>query len=584
MGFLFGRNFFVWLAFFLFCLSTVSGLALFERWRSTRELEEAQTHLMAARLSADFAHQSRALASPGGWEWKTLFRGWREQFPTLLGIALEDRADGKTLQKEGQFDENWIPLYGDSKNTPFRSFAIDSGERVWTVLPGGTDDPRYRLWTNLGVPTTFGAYLERRRTTLAIEFAVFFLLFVFFYWRFGSPLRHLKPMVETLGRALEHADSPLQVPLSLFPSEYVPLGKSVSLILEARRTEFEERERLLKRVGLQTRQKDQYSRMIKSLETEREHELTASESIQAALLESNREPAILLDRTRRILLMNDSARRILSLSGQTGYPLRHSELEAILQAHLEPSEDSPKDRRVSIRDPYQGKSSLWSVDVSVHHDWKDPSQIHCILVSLHRDNGSQKLTSQSPEHLLRLMAEAWAESWTAGAETPHPLSEEERSLLDALIRDLHAPGTAVEPATSIRSFGLEYLPERHEVEPVGEVGGTREGWSAFGRWFGHVLDGAARAPYRSRWIHSVSGRLRIEWSCEGDFALKDWFISDQDRTRSFRRELLGRCLEKLRAKLHWDPEEPHLVCLEILLKAPLVTGQRAPGIPLKSPV
>lgn len=580
---MFGRNFFVWLAFFLFCLSLVSGLALFERWRSTQELEDAQAHLMFARLNADFSEQSRTFAAPSDWNWKKLSKSWQEQFTLLSGLALEDRADGKVLLKEGQFDENWIPLYGEADNTPSQSLTIESGERLWTVLPAGAENPRFRLWTNLGVPTTFGAYLHRRRVVLAVEFVVFSLLFILFYWRIGAPARHLKPMVETLQRALEHADSPLQIPLSIFPTEFIPLGKSISLILEARRSEYEERERLLKRVGLQTRQKDQYSRMIKSLESERNHELSAFERIQSALLEANREPAILLDRTQRILLMNDSARRILSLSGQTGYPLRHSELEAVLQSHLDPSEEAPKDRRVSIRDPYQAKSSLWSVNVSVHHDWKDPNQIHCILVTLHRDTGSHKLTTQSPEHLLRAMAEAWAESWAGGAETPHPLSEEERSLLDALIRDLHAAGTTMEIPALIRTFQVDNGPKPHETAGLGEVGGTLEGWTAFGHWFRQILEGAAEEAFQPRWISSLPGRVRIEWHCEAGFALKEWFGADQDRTRSFRRELLGRCLEKLRAKLHWDPEEPQLVSLDILLKAPLVTGQRASGIPLKSP-
>jgi hypothetical protein len=181
------------------------------------------------------------------------------------------------------------------------------------------------------------------------------------------------------------------------------------------------------------------------------------------------------------------------------------------------------------------------------------------------------------------MAEAWAESWAGGAETPHPLSEEERSLLDTLIRDLHASGAQTEASAVLRVFGLEIAVDEASAI-VGEAGGTMEGWAAFNRWFGYVLENASETPGQTRYVHASSGRFRIDWTSENGFCLKEWFTNDGDRTRSFRRELLGRCLEKLRAKLHWDPEEPQLVSLEVLLKAPRVSGQRASGIPLKSPV
>jgi len=73
-------------------------------------------------------------------------------------------------------------------------------------------------------------------------------------------------------QALEHADSPLQVPTSVLPGEFVKISKAVSLLLEARYTDHKDLARLRRIVGHQKRRREQYNQMVKTLQSSLEHE------------------------------------------------------------------------------------------------------------------------------------------------------------------------------------------------------------------------------------------------------------------------------------------------------------------------
>ena len=579
---MFRRYFYYWFFFFVAWVVLVGLFTLYDRWQSSREMEIVQTHVLAAQCLQEFVTLSSSSDRPENWEWSSLYGKWATQFESLKGIGLEDQADGRVVFSAGDFTPDWFGASTESLDPSPRWLTLGKGERVWTVLPAGSRNERYRLWVNLGVPLSFSNFLKERGNLLGAEIAFFFLLFALFYWWFANPTRYLKPMVETIQRALEHADSPLQVPASNLPHEFVPLAKSLSLILEARRNEHEERLLLKKQVDQHHHQKLQFSRMMKNLESARENEQSAIERIQNSLLEANREPVVILDRTKRILAMNEPARRILSLSGQTGYPLRHSELEEILEAELRPG-NLPTDQRISVRDPYLGKTTHWKVQISVQRHGGDSGQIQWVLISLTEDDAATKGKTQSSEYLLRLLAGAWAESWSGGSQLPSPMAEEEKRLVDSLIRHLvGAPQERLDLPGVLGVFGLDTRGEFSPEAVFGEVGGGKEVWESFGEWFRYVLSKMSPQGVHPEIAGMRSSRLKLEWISETEFDFEEWFGSGETQTSAFRRELLQKSLEKIRAKFAWNPGTPEVISLDILLWSPLVKGgRRAPGLPLK---
>ena len=580
-GELFRRYFFVWFVFFCFLISLTSVLTLYDRWKSDTELVFARAQSLTAQCLHEFRQREDFPDRPERWEWEDAYRRWAANCGCLLGIALEDRADSRILFTAGETITETGLAGDEAENAPAKWVTLDSGHRFWTVLPAGEKNPRFRLWLNFGSEKSFRDFLHDRRFVLGGEALFFTLVFVLFYWRIGNPGRHLAPIVATLQRALEHADSPLQVPPSSMPGEFQPLAKSVSLILESRRIDHQERVRLDQKQGHHLRQKDHYTRMVKTLKSNRENEQSVVERIQQSLLETNREPVILLDRTRRILAMNEPALKALSLSGQTGYPLRHSELEENSRPGVA-VRHSPGDHRLTVRDPYLKRTTHWRVHVSKHYHWNDPAQIQCIILSLKQETTGAEATTQSTESLLRLLAGAWAENFSQNSPLPAPLNEEEKRRVDILIRHLLAVGQAhVEVPGLLEDFGLGGRGEFAPDAEFGEVGGSAELWRAFSEWIAYLIGEMSPGRITVEVAGMTPSRVKIEWNANAPFAFPDWFGDSEDKTTAFRRELLQRSLEKIRAKVAWHPSMPKTFSLEIHLKARLVPGRRASGLPLR---
>jgi PAS domain-containing protein len=580
-GELFRRYFLLWFTFFFFLTGLVSLLTLYDRWRSATELRVARAQSLTSLCLHEFQNEKTYPDRPERWDWERAYQRWAADFPCLEGIALEDRADSRILFSAGVAIPDTGMVLEEKEGATARWIETEFGTRIWTVLPAGETNPRFRLWMNLGRPDTFPEFLKERRMLLAAEAGILGFLFFLFYWRLGSPARYLSPMVATLQRALEHADSPLQIPADQLPGEFRPLAKSISLVLESRRVDHQERKRLDQRVGHHLRQKDHYTRMVKTLKWNRENEKSVIERVQHSLMEANREPVIMLDCTRRILAMNEPALRTLSLSGQTGYPLRHSELEEILDVELQ-SDTPPGDHRICVRDPYLKKTSSWKVHVSKHFHWNDPTALQYILISLNQETTAAEAGAHATEALLRLLAAAWAENWNENAEVAAPLSEGEKKKVDNLIRNLFTVGQArVEVPDLLNCFGLGARGVFAPDAEFGEVSGGLDLWRAFTAWFGWILSEMTGHQIQIDLAGMSPSRLKFEWTSPVPFAFGEWFAEGSEKTSAFRRELLQKSLEKIRGKIAWHPSAPNTFSLEIHLKARLLTPRKPSSMPMK---
>lgn len=562
---MFKRFFFLWLSFFVVCILSIGTFALFQRWQAARTLEQADTKGLTTACVSEFMQQSKSGASPIQWDWRRLASNWRREFLRFQAMALVDSVDGKVKFATGEFSSEWNPLVDDPGDTEPHWVNNSSGEHLWTVVPAPSTDKRYRLWIKLEPPLAFSKFLHDRRYYLSAEGMLFLLLFILFYARLGSPTRYLTPMVGTLQRSLDRADSPLRIAPSSVPGEFAPLAKSLSLILEARQTDYEERHQLKEKDQHFEQQKTNYYSMINSLKSLREHDQTAVEKVQAILLEANREPVLILDRTRRILSMNEPARKILALAGQTGTTLRHAELEAILEAELQHGARSGP-HRLTTKDLFSGKPSTWRVRVVIQSDWKDASQIQCIVVYLTQERAGPSSAGPSQD-LLQLLASALGEAWTGQASHPCPIVEGEQACAEALVKaTLTASAGRERMAQVLAVFGIDPYVEKGTGLLESEAAGTKILWQAFHDWFEGLLKRMAEDKPKAKLALSEGSRPRIEWVSENPFRFDAWFLSGNDPVRTFRKELLQQSLERLEAQMIWHPSSPRTFSLEIVTR------------------
>jgi hypothetical protein len=348
------------------------------------------------------------------------------------------------------------------------------------------------------------------------------------------------------------------------PGEFAPPAKTLTLLLEARQQDYEEKTELLQKVGHFSDQKVRYSSMVSRLKTLREDEQSAVERIQAALLEANREPALILDRNRRILMMNESARRVLALAGQTGAALRHSELEAILNQEMQQATRGGTHRLVT-KDQFLGKSVNWRVRVLSQTDWREPGQIQTIVLYLTQENPEPLPRSVRQDRgLFADFGEALEESWSSSSRSPYPLSERERHHAESLLRALASyQPCATEVGQLLMSLG--FPAQAGEVPELGvwSACGSPSIWKAFSIWLGALLEGMEGKYIEPLFLGLHDGALRIEWRSMGPLPFNSWILNGEAPSISFRRELLQQTLERLQSRLLWHPSSPEKVVLEI---------------------
>ncbi len=562
---LFRRFFFLWLGFFTTCVLVTGGLVLFYRWKSVLLARDAENRALTAACLYEFAERAQEKSSPGEWDWEALSYRWEEEFAYIEGLALVDIVAGEPVFRKGEFPATWDPRLDDPGDTLTHWIDHPSGKRFWTAVPASATDPRYRLWVMLDAPLTFQRFLHSQRQALGTEGAVLLLVFLVFYLRFGAPTRYLAPLVETIQSSLKHGDSPLRIAPSSVPGEFQPLATALSLILESRQKDHEEKAALAERVQYFTEQKSKYSSMIRSLESLRDHEQGAVEKVQTALLEANREPVILLDRTRRVLAMNEPARKTLSLAGQTGSTLRHPELEEILNAEQAQGPRSGP-HRLTTKDLFLGKTTTWRVRVSIQTDWKDAKQIQSVVVHLCQEAVSSARQGAFPQDLLQLYGYALGDSLAVQSKHPYPLSAEEQGFSESLARQtLSSPPGQTPLSQALALFEVDSPPESDSALFTARIAGSEELWRGFQEWFDCVIRRMAgwRTVVKSAALGK--GGISIQWSSESPIPFDDWFLAGNDAVRRFRKELLQQSLEVLEAKLVWHPASPNMVKLEIPL-------------------
>ncbi|NUN96512.1 MAG: hypothetical protein HUU16_10090 [Candidatus Omnitrophica bacterium] len=578
---MFRRFFFLWLAFFTTCVLVTGALVLFYRWKSVLLVRDSENKALTAACLYEFAERAQEGSSPGEWDWEALASRWGEEFPYIEGLALVDIVAGEPVFKQGEFPTVWDPRLDDPRDTLTHWIDHPSGKRFWTAVPASATDPRYRLWVMLDAPLSFQRFLHSQRYVLGAEGAALLLAFLVFYIRFGAPTRYLAPLVETIQSSLKHGDSPLRIAPSSVPGEFQPLATALSLILESRQKDHEEKAALTERVQYFNEQKSKYSSMIRSLESLRDHEQGAVEKVQTALLEANREPVILLDRTRRILAMNEPARKALSLAGQTGSTLRHPELEEILNAELAQGPRSGP-HRLTTKDLFLGKTTTWRARVSIQTDWKDAKQIQSVVVHLTQEAVSSARQGAFPQDLMQLYGYALGDSLAVQSKHPYPLSEEEQGVSESLARQtLSSPSGQTPLSHALALFQVDSPPEADPALLATQVAGCEELWRGFQEWFDCVLRRMAgwRTVVRSAAVGK--GGISIQWSSESPIPFDDWFLAGNDPVRRFRKELLQQSLEALEAKLVWHPASPNAVKLEIPVGTPEEPHAEAAGtVPL----
>jgi hypothetical protein len=384
---LFKRFFFLWLLFFSLCILGIGTFALLVHWKASHVLEQASVEALLTVCYKDFTQESQTGHPVEAWDWDRLFNQWQTQNPAIEALVLVDRVPGAIKNSLGTLPADWNPLVDDPGDHEPHWIDHPSGNQFWTVVPAGTIDPRYRVWILFRQETSFPAYLHRLRSELGVAAFLFLAVFVVFYAFWGTPTRHLSPLAGALQHSLKHPEIPVMFSHDSVPGEFVPLANALSVLLESRQKDYEERQGMNKKEQHLQEQKNRYTEMIHKLKSIRDNEQTAVEKIQSVLLEANREPAMILDRTKRILAMNEPARMTLSLAGQTGVTLRHSELEEIIQAQIEIGPRSGP-HRLATKDPFFGKTTTWRVHVHVLADCPDSSQLECIVVYLTQDRSS----------------------------------------------------------------------------------------------------------------------------------------------------------------------------------------------------
>ncbi len=392
--------------------------------------------------------------------------------------------------------------------------------------------------------------------------SVFLLLFLGFYWRWGNPTRFLKPLAVATQNSIEHAETLLPVMHLNLPGEFSRLAKSISLLLEARHQDYQDRKELREKYEHSIRQKTQYSQMVQSIQDFRENEISAVEAMQNTLLKVNREPVIVLDKTQRILSMNEAAKRVLSISGQTGYPLRHPELEEVLKCLLD--KDRPTlNKTLSLRDPYLGKTTVWKAAVHIQNDSKNKEGIDQIVVSLNKEETNPQKGSPSSKDLLYLFSNAWFESWNHQGSLPTLMDDEERKLAEPLVREvLNCESKRVEVEDLLPIFGLAVQEALPGVRQRRLAGGTLPLWALAERWFSYVLYRMTTEKPVMKLLQSGGTRVRIQWTTSNKLPFEDWFGQKTDNTLKFRNQLIRKILERTESNMIWDPEDPNNVILE----------------------
>ncbi|MCA9427141.1 MAG: hypothetical protein KC994_18820, partial [Candidatus Omnitrophica bacterium] len=526
----FRRYFFLWFSFFAFCFGLSLLASLYPLWNASQKYLKSEENNIASALHAEFAVLAPSSPLVEEWDWNRIFNRFQKDFPSLKGMALVDNVDGQSAFNSGEFPNGWEPILEQTHDQSPHWVDSSSQARLWTILPGGNRRPRYRLWVNLGTPPNFMEFLHAQRFVILGELVFLFALFLLFYWRWGNPNRFLNPLSAATQNSIEHAETLLPVTNLNLPGEFTPLAKSVSLLLEARHEDYQDRKRLNDQLSHSLRQKTQYSQMVQNIREYRENEISAVEAMQNTLLRVNREPVLVLDKTRRILSMNEAAKRVLSISGQTGYPLRHPELEEAIKTLLE--SDRPNlTRSISLRDPYLGKTNVWKVSLSIQHDTQNKEEIDQVVVSLNKEESNPQKGAPSSKDLLYLYSNAWFESWNHAGSLPTLMDEEERKLVEPLVREvLNCEGKRVETEDLLPVFGLAVQGALPGVRQRRMVGGSTHLWDLFEKWFSYVIRRMTSEKPTLKLAHSGGTRLRIEWTCETNIPFEDWFGQKRDNT------------------------------------------------------
>lgn len=563
---MFRRFFFVWLSFFICCAIAGQGILLIHRWRAASLLEESKLQALTGACMLDFADQQQLNIPPTQWNWNKLARNWHQGSSVPQGFALVDSVSGMIAYTTGEFSRNWNAIVHDPGDRNVHWVDLDTGERFWTLIPAPETDPQYRFWVALHPIQTFMGFLHEMRWFLGGEFLALIVIFVIFYCWIGSPTHALNPMVSALQKSLESAETIPTIPFHDLPGEFIPLARTLALILETRQQDHLKKTELSSQIDNFSDHKTNYTAIIQQLQSRRDDDQTMQERLQSTLLEANREPAMVLDRTRRILAMNEPARRILGLGGQTGFSLRHSELDSILDAELAAGSRTAI-HRLTTKDLFLGRTQVWRVKIHILHDWRDETQVQLIIIYLTQEQSEPSHAPKNSKDLFFLFSEALHQSWTQSVKGTIPLEQEEKEAAENLIRFLmnYQPATEplgqVIPLFRIVSDDLDALEEQHLL-----AGGSRQAWTLFLAWFEILLSKMLGFRIQPRLKGFGEGVLSIEWSCTHPFPFNDWLLTGNDPSRVFRRELLQQSLERLGAKLIWHPSTPMRMSLEIALK------------------
>lgn len=561
---MFRRYFFIWFCFFTVCGLGGASVVLYHRWRSACLLEEADAKALTSTCLHEFSQQLESGRPPNEWNWTLMTRTWTKEFRGPRGFALMDLVARNIDYSTGELSTAWDPVVHDPGDRNPHWINLDTDERFWTALPSPEIDPQFRLWVAFGHPLSWRIFLHGQRHALMAEALALVLAFVLFYRWLGTPTRFLAPLVETLQRSLERADSPLRIDPNSVPGEFAPLAKTLALLLEARQQDYEEKTELFQRVEHFSDQKTRYSSMVSHLKTLREDEQSAVERVQSALLEANREPALILDRNRRILMMNECARRVLSLAGQTGAVLRHPDLEAILNQEMQ-SPSRMGTHRLVTKDLFLGKSVNWRVRVLTQTDWREPGQIQTIVIYLTQESPEAAARAPRKERdLFSEFGEALEESWSTGARSPYLLSEREIHHASDLLRILAGYQTSLMGVQALlTSLGVTPESENDLESAAWSTSGNQAIWRAFSGWLGSLFEAMRSAPLAPVLLGIQEGVLRIEWHSTSPLPFNAWLLSGDTPSVNFRRDLLQQTLERLQSRLFWHPSEPESIVLEI---------------------